>query len=147
MSTYSFLDVACTLASDDGVIDVGYGAGVAEEGITFAMAGDKNTMIIGADGEGMHSLHADKSGQVTIRLLKTSPANAKLMNLYVLQQSSPRKWGKNTITMTNSGANDKASATKCAFKKAPDIANAKDGALLEWVFDSIKVDTKLGTYE
>ncbi|MCE6957462.1 DUF3277 family protein, partial [Acinetobacter baumannii] len=73
MSTYSFMDTQCTLASDDGVIDLGYGAGVADEGITIAMAGDANTMTIGADGEGMHSLSANKSGTVTVRLLKTSP--------------------------------------------------------------------------
>lgn len=147
MSTYSFMDVHCTLASDDAVIDVGYGAGVAEEGITFGMAGDKNTMTIGADGDGMHSLHADNSGQVTVRLLKTSPTNAKLMNLYNLQKVDTRKWGKNTITMNNSASGDNATATKCAFKKVPDLANAKDGSMLEWVFDSIKVDLKLGTYE
>ncbi|MEN8406054.1 MULTISPECIES: phage structural protein [Acinetobacter calcoaceticus/baumannii complex] len=147
MSTYSFMDVHCTLTSDDAVIDVGYGAGVAEEGITFGMAGDKNTMTIGADGEGMHSLHADNSGQVTVRLLKTSPTNAKLMNLYNLQKADTRKWGKNTITMNNSSSGDNATATKCAFKKVPDLANAKDGSMLEWVFDSIKVDMKLGTYE
>ncbi|OCZ58461.1 phage structural protein [Acinetobacter seifertii] len=147
MSTYSFMDVHCTLTSDDAVIDVGYGAGVAEEGITFGMAGDKNTMTIGADGEGMHSLHADNSGQVTVRLLKTSPTNAKLMNLYNLQKADTRKWGKNTITMNNSSAGDNATASKCAFKKVPDLANAKDGSMLEWVFDSIKVDLKLGTYE
>ncbi|HGH3320331.1 TPA: phage protein, partial [Acinetobacter baumannii] len=99
MSTYSFMDTQCSFTSDDGVIDLGYGAGVADEGITFAMAGDKNTMTIGADGEGMHSLHADNSGQVTIRLLKTSPSNAKLMNIYNAQKGNTRKWGKNTITL------------------------------------------------
>ena len=147
MSTYSFMDTNCTLAADDAVIDMGYGAGVAEEGITFAMAGDKNSMTIGADGEGMHNLRADNSGQVTVRLLKTSPTNAKLMNLYTLQKSSTKKWGKNTITLNHSGSGDNATASKCAFKKVPDLTKAKDGALVEWIFDSIKVDMKLGTYE
>lgn len=90
MSTYSFMDTQCSLASDDGVFDLGYGAAIAEEGITFSMGGDKNTMTIGADGEGMHSLHADKSGTVTIRVLKTSPVNAKLSNLYQLQAKSSK---------------------------------------------------------
>lgn len=111
------MDTACTLTSDDGVVDIGYGAAIADEGITFAMAGDKNTMTVGADGEGMHSLHCDKSGQVTVRLLKASPTNAKLMNLYNIQQSSTAKWGKNTITMNHSGSGDNYTATKCAFKK------------------------------
>lgn len=147
MSTYSFMDTQCSLTSADGVIDLGYGAGIAEEGITFAMAGDKNTMTIGADGEGMHSLHADNSGQVTIRLLKTSSANAKLMNIYNAQKGVTRKWGKNTITLNHSGSGDNHTASECAFKKIPDYTNAKTGAMVEWVFDSIKVDMKYGTYE
>ncbi|MEA1228766.1 DUF3277 family protein [Acinetobacter sp. IRS14] len=147
MSTYSFMDTHCTLTSADAVIDVGYGAGVSEEGITIAMGGDKNSMTIGSDGEGMHSLHADNSGQVTISLLKTSPTNAKLMNLYNLQKVNTKKWGKNTITLNHEGSGDNATATKCAFKKVPDLKKAKDGGTVEWVFDSIKIEEQLGTYE
>lgn len=147
MSAYSFMDTQCSLISDDAVIDLGYGAAVADEGITVAMAGDKNTMVIGADGEGMHSLHSDKSGQITIRLLKTSPNNAKLSNLYNLQQGNTSKWGGNTITLNHTGSGDNITASKCAFKKHPDYTNAKDGALVEWVFDAINIDQKLGVYQ
>lgn len=90
MSTYSFLDVNATLTCADATIDLGYGAAIADEGISFAMANDKNSMTIGADGEGMHSLHCDNSGQVTIRLLKTSPANARLSDLYDLQKGNTK---------------------------------------------------------
>ncbi len=34
-------------------------------------------MTVGADGEVMHSLHAGKSGTITVTLLKTSPVNKK----------------------------------------------------------------------
>jgi predicted SPOUT superfamily RNA methylase MTH1 len=112
------MDTQCSLTSADGVIDLGYGAGIAEEGITFAMAGDKNTMTIGADGEGMHSLHADNSGQVTIRLLKTSSANAKLMNIYNAQKGVTRKWGKNTITLNHSGSGDNHTASNAHLRKS-----------------------------
>ncbi|WP_151731229.1 phage structural protein [Acinetobacter seifertii] len=147
MSTYSFMDIHCTLTSDDAVIDLGYGAATSDEGITISMAGDKNSMTVGADGKGMHSLHADNSGQVTVSLLKTSPTNAKLMNLYNLQKSNTKKWGKNTITLNNEGSGDNATADLCAFKKVPDLKNAKDGGTVEWVFDSIQIEEQLGTYE
>ncbi|MCK0901028.1 hypothetical protein B9X75_08550 [Acinetobacter pittii] len=147
MSTYSFMDTQCTLASDDGVIDLGYGAGVAAEGITIAMAADANTMTIGADGEGMHSLSANKSGTVTVRLLKTSPVNAKLSNLYHIQRSSTKKWGKNTITLNHTGSGDNATATKCAFKKHADLAYKEVGDFNEWAFDAIKINQKLGAYD
>ena len=46
--TYSFIDVQATLVGPTGVIELGYGAAVAEEGITIEMAEDKNAMLIGA---------------------------------------------------------------------------------------------------
>lgn len=146
MAAYSFLDVNATLVGAGAVIDLGAGSANAEEGITISMAGDKNTMLIGADGEGMHSLHADKSGQITVRLLKTSPKNAKLMALYDAQSLSSSAWGNNVITVTNSASGDGHVARSCAFKKRPDMRYAKDGDILEWVFDSIKIDGILGTY-
>ncbi len=144
--TYSFMDTQCVLTSADGVIDLSYGAGIAEEGLTIAMTGDKNTMTIGADGEGMHSLHSDNSGQITVRLLKTSPANAKLSNMYNSQKGNTKKWGKNTITLNHTGSGDNLTASFCAFKKQPDYANAQVGSIVEWVFDSIKINEILGTY-
>lgn len=146
MSTYSFQDVTATLGGPTGLVDLGYGSAAAEEGITVAAAGDKNTMLIGADGEGMHSLHADKSGQVTVRLLKTSPQNAKLEAMYAAQALLTSAWGQNVITIRNVQSGDITTARSCAFKKKPDLTYAKDGETVEWVFDSIKIDTIRGTY-
>ena len=47
----------------------------------------KNTMTIGADGEVMHSLHADKSGTVTVNLLKDLADKQKLSLAYNAQES------------------------------------------------------------
>ena len=88
MATYSFMDVTASLSGPTGEIDLGYGSASSEEGITVAMGGPKNTMTIGADGEVMHRLHADKSGTVTVNLLKTSPTNKKLS----LAQLTPDEW-------------------------------------------------------
>jgi hypothetical protein len=146
MATYSFIDVNATLVGPTGVIDLGYGSGNSEEGISVAMAGDKNTMMIGADGEGMHSLHADKSGQITVRLLKTSPQNAKLMAMYDAQTIASQLHGQNVITVTNSKSGDVTVGRECAFKKKPDLNYRKDGDIVEWVWDAIKIDTILGTF-
>ena len=89
MATYSFLDVTASLTGPTGVIDLGQGSANSEEGITQTMGGNKNTMTIGADGEVMHSLHADKSGTITVTLLKTSPVNKKLSLAYNAQTSPP----------------------------------------------------------
>ncbi|MFJ7312520.1 phage structural protein [Pseudomonas sp. NPDC098747] len=147
MSSYSFLDVVATLVGAGAIIDLGAGSANAEEGITISAAGDKNTMTIGADGEGMHSLHADKSGTVTLRFLKTSPQNAKLMLLYDAQSLSSTLWGMNVITIFNSASKDTTVCRKCAFKKRPDLSYKKDGDIIEWVFDVVKIDSLLGFYE
>lgn len=97
MSTYSFLDTQASIVGPGGSFSIGSGDGIAEEGITIEPAGDKNTMQVGADGTGMHNLHADKSGTITVRLLKTSPKNAMLMAMYNLQQTSAALWGEQCL--------------------------------------------------
>lgn len=146
MSTYSFQGVQASIVGPGGAFSLGYGEAVAAEGITIARANDKNTMTVGSDGEGMHSLRADKSGQVTLRYLKTAPINAKLMALYNAQQLDSRLWGKNVIAVGQSVAGDISTARSCAFKKVPDLTYAQDGEMVEWIFDSIKIDSMLGTY-
>lgn len=146
MPTYSFLDVTASINGPSGSFNLGYGEAVAKEGIVVAMAGDKNTMTVGADGEGMHSMHGDKSGQITLRYLKTAPINAKLMAMYDAQALSSSLWGQNLITIRQTASGDTTTGRSCAFKKKPDLRYAEDGDIIEWVFDAIKIDTILGTY-
>lgn len=144
MTAYSFMSCTATLTGPGGEIDLGYGAGVADEGITITRAEDANTMQTGADGSVMHSLHAAQHGIVTVRLLKTSPTNALLMALYNYQRSSPANWGQNNIVVRDAARGDGTSALTCAFKKVPDLSYAKDGNLLEWSFDAGQIDSVLG---
>ncbi|MGA5939141.1 phage structural protein [Escherichia coli] len=130
MSTYSFMDVTATLTGPTGSIDLGYGSASSEEGIVVAMGGPKNTMTIGADGEVMHSLHADKSGTITVNLLKTSPTNKKLSLAYNAQSQSSATWGNNVIVIRNKVSGDIITARSVAFQKQPDNANAKAGKRL-----------------
>ncbi|WP_336818110.1 DUF3277 family protein [Cedecea sp. MMO-103] len=146
MSTYSFLDVTATLNGPTGVIDLGQGSANSEEGITQTMGGNKNTMTIGADGEVMHSLHADKSGTITVTLLKTSPVNKKLSLSYNAQSQSSATWGNNVIVIRNTASGDISTARSCAFQKQPDFNNAKEGGTVAWVFDCGKIDQLLGEF-
>ena len=146
MATYSFLDVTASLTGPTGVIDLGQGSANSEEGITQTMGGNKNTMTIGADGEVMHSLHADKSGTITVTLLKTSPVNKKLSLAYNAQSQSSATWGNNVIVIRNTASCDISTARSCAFQKQPDFNNAKEGGTVAWVFDCGKIDQLLGEF-
>lgn len=146
MATYSFLDVTASLTGPTGVIDLSQGSANSEEGITQTMGGNKNTMTIGADGEVMHSLHADKSGTITVTLLKTSPVNKKLSLAYNAQSQSSATWGNNVIVIRNTASGDISTARSCAFQKQPDFNNAKEGGTVAWVFDCGKIDQLLGEF-
>ena len=143
-NSYSFADINCTIVGPGGAFGLGNGAGAAEEGITISQTGDKNTMQTGADGSGQHSLHVAKSGTITVRVLKTSPVNAKLMALYNFQTASSSTHGQNIIALSDSSRGDLITCRQVAFKKVPDIVSAKEAGVNEWTFDAIYVDYLLG---
>ncbi|AVG77952.1 DUF3277 family protein [Pantoea ananatis] len=146
MPTYSFMDVTASLTGPSGALDLGYGSANSDEGIVVAMSEAKNTMTTGADGEGMHSLHAGKAGTVTVNLLKTSPLNKKLSIMYNAQSLSSTLWGNNVIVVRNTASGDLVTARGCAFQKQPDFSNPKVAGIVAWVFDCIKIDELLGEY-
>jgi len=145
MATYSFLNCQCALIGPGGALNIGTGSGVADEGITLAMASDKDTMTTGADGSVMHTLNADKSGTLTVRMLKTSPTNAQLSLMYNIQTISSALHGLNTITIRDSARGDVATCRQAAFRKQPSLAFTKAGAVQEWEFNVGIVDMLLGS--
>ena len=144
MSTYSFLEVVCALTGPGAAINLAAGAGVSEEGITFTPSTEIDTMQIGADGSGQHSLHADKSGRVMVRILKTSPTNYLLSAAYAFQTANPASHGQNTITLVDTIRGDAITAQQVAFAKAPELTFAKEAGLVEWEFNAIIIDRTLG---
>jgi len=143
---YSFQDVSATLTTPSASINLGAGAAVADEGITIEPTEDKNTMTVGADGAGMHSLHAGNPANVSVRLLQTSPVNALLMAEYNAQRINSTLWGQGVILVRQTASGDTTSATQVAFKRRPNLTYRKDGAFLEWSFEAVAHDTVLGTY-
>jgi hypothetical protein len=145
MSTYSFLDSMVAISGPNGAFSIGGpDVGSSEGGVTIVFTEDKNTMTIGGGGDGMHSLHAGKSGTLTVRELKTAPVNAKLSTMYKLDTVSGRQHGKNTISIRDLARGDVITASECAFAKFPDTTYAKDGGEMVWTFHAIRIDVDLG---
>lgn len=143
-STYSFADVLATIAGPGGSITLGAGAGVADEGITVEYADDKGSLTPGVDGTFMHSLHAANNGSVVVRLLKTSPTNQALSNMYNFQRGSSANWGQNVINVSNHVTGDLFICNGCSFQRFPNNVNAKDGGMNEWRFLVGEVIPQLG---
>lgn len=146
MATYSFLDVKATLVGPGGSVNLGEGSAAAEEGITIRPVEDIDTMVIGADGTPMHSLHANKASHIEVHILKTSPVNQKLAQMYSLQTAAAASHGQNTLTVTIPATGEVISSISVAFRKAPDLTYAKDGGMNNWEFNAGSTDRILGSY-
>lgn len=144
MSTYSFIDVGAAIDGPGGNIQLGYGAGVAEEGITIERTEDMNTMNTGADGEVMHSLHASTSGTVRVRLQKTSRQNALLQAMLNFQRIAAANHGRNVIRVQDSARGDIVTCRVVAFAGPPSLTWGKVGAMNEWLFHAGKISPILG---
>lgn len=134
MAAYSFLNFQGAILGAGGAFSLGSGEGVSDEGITTSMVEEKNLATPGADGKLMHTLRASNVGKLTVRLLKTSSANAKLSLMYNLQKANPATWGANTITVSDIQRGDVAILSEAAFVKLPDVTWDKDGKMIEWEF-------------
>lgn len=142
-ATYSFLDVLASLNGPGGSINLGAGSAPTEEGITLEFRDDKNILTSGADGAIMNSLNASKVGSFIVRLLKTSPVNAQLSQMYNIQSQSSAAWGLNVISVRNPTSGDSITMTNGAFKKHSPVTYDKDGRHNEWAFEGA-IDMSLG---
>lgn len=141
---YSLKEVVATIVGPGGAFSLGAGAGVADEAITIQYTGDRNTMQVGPDGYGQHSLNNDRSGTFTVVLQKTSPTNAQLMLMFNFQTGDAANHGQNTISLVDKNRGDAWTCQQCAFTKAPDQNYQKDAGTNTWVFQCIRMDGALG---
>ena len=144
-TAYSFLDIAASIVGPGGAFPLGQDAGVAEGGISVELLSDKDTLIFGADGSPMHSLHASQGGSITVRLLKVSSTNFLLSTMYAFQASSSANWGLNTIVISDLSRGDIITCANCAFKRQPANTYATEGNIIEWAFNSGLIVETLGT--
>lgn len=145
MATYDFVDTMCAISGPNGNINLGFGAAVAEGGITIVPVEDAVTMVIGADGEGQLNVHAGKGGTITVRLLKTSPQNAALQDMYNRDiAGGSASAGRNVISLRDLARGDVITCEQVAFSRPPDLTYAKDAGEMAWTFLAVKVNRVLG---
>ena len=146
-TAYSFLDVSIAMTFPGGTTTIaGQGTntgstnmsnmGYSEEGIKVVRNVEKNVMTVGADGSVMHSLRAGRQGRITVSLLKTSPGNAILNQIYNQQSLSSASWGQNQMQITNAVTGDNITSAYVAFVKQPDNINRGEGGVMDWEFDA-----------
>src|SRR5579872_1387252 len=144
LATYSFLDVSASIIGPGGSISLGHGAGNAEEAISVEFTEETDTMLVGADGNVAHSLHASKAGRVIVRLLKTSPTNSLLTTMYNFQRTNSILHGQNVLVITNLATGDVYTCQAVAFARYPQNVYGKESNTIEWEFNAGRIDPTLG---
>ena len=144
MPAYAFVDNQCRIVGPGGSANLANGAAPDKEGITFEPVDPRNTMNVGADGRGVHNLHASRAAKVTVRLLKTSPQNSVLQQMLDTQSLSAAFWGQNIISFANGVTGDKITCNQVAFNKETPLTYAVESGHNEWSFDVIKMSVILG---
>jgi hypothetical protein len=145
MGSYALNKVAASITGPGGSFQLGSGSALGDEGIEFE-TNERSVKQVGADGVGQYSFIADKSGTVTVTLLKTSPTNAMLMNMFNAQTLDSSLWGSNVIVLVDTASGTTVTARACAFNKVPPQKFGKEAGTNQWVFDSLYIDTVIGAY-
>lgn len=93
----------------------------------------------------MHVLNASKGGEVTVRMLKTSPVNQQLSTMYNAQTISSSLHGNNVITIRDKSRGDVVTCRSVAFRRMAPNSWAKAGNTIEWAFTAGYIDVLLGS--
>lgn len=139
MKVYSFQN---TVVLVNGVELTGFADGDDVIGIRRRV--DSATDKVGADGSMMVALSADKSGEVTLRLLQTSSSNKYLNSLMALQEGGAKTFVPISLMFTDTYRNDTATGTIGYLKKPADVIRGAAGNSQEWVIVVERLDILLG---
>jgi hypothetical protein len=106
-----------------------YGEG--SDVLAVKRAADIGTHKIGVDGRMNLSLSSDKSGEVTVKLMATSPSNAELSKL-AASQDNIETFIPVTFRWFDSYRNDEAAGSIGYIKRPVDIVRGKEIVEQEW---------------
>lgn len=131
---YGFDGISCHIVGPGGEVQMAYGSGSGEEGLTFEPAMDQTTAQYGADGFVAFSNSPVTAHTITARFSKLSPTNTILQLMADLQQANSSLNGTNTITIRDVYNNTGIICENVAFSKWAPINYAKDAGIMEWTF-------------
>lgn len=139
MRRYSFLD---TIFSVNGVEATGWAEG--DDVIKMVRRVDAASDKVGAAGEMMVSLSADKSGEITIKLQQTSSFRAFLLDLLGRQEAGNMTFEPVFVRFQDVYRQDIGVGSAGYIKKQADFQRGANGNDEEWVFVVERLDLLTG---
>lgn len=139
MRLYSFLN---TVVLINGVEITGHAEG--DDVIEIGRRNDSASDQIGAGGNMMVSLSADKSGSVKFKLQQTSGSNSFLSKITALQDGGVETFVPVNIKFQDTYRQDSAEGTVGYIKKHADVKRGAKGGEQEWEIVVERLDMLLG---
>ena len=112
--------------------------------ITIERAADAASHKIGAGGEMCMSISSDRSGSATFKLLQTSSANKKLLELLHLQEAGSQTFVPISMRIKDVRRQDQAAATVGYIVKMPSYKRGAKDNDQEWKLNFERVEFDLG---
>jgi hypothetical protein len=134
MKAHSMLDITVVISALP-VVPVHEVSGYADgdDVITFKRRNDSITDKVGADGSMAIARSADKSGELMLKLMQTSPTNRVLNVIHNLQQGRGQKFVPISFLFQDTYRQDRAEGTGY-LKNLPEVARGASTATQEWTF-------------
>lgn len=139
MKQYSFINTVLII---NGVELTGWAEG--DDVIQINRRTDAITDKVGAGGDMMVSVSADKSGEFTFRLQQTSPSNKYLAGICELNEGGASTMVPVVCLFQDTYRNDLATGTIGYLKKPTDLKRGAQGNNQEWTVVTERLDMLLG---
>lgn len=139
MKRYSFAD---TIMIVNGIEIVGWDEG--DDVIDIERRTDSASDKVGAGGEMMVSISADRSGSFKFKLLQTSSSNAYLLGLCALQQASGALFVPCVCLFKDTYRNDLASGGAGYIVKPAGVKRGAKAGTQEWQINVERLDQLFG---
>lgn len=124
----TFRDVIVDGFAEDSMVDV-------------ARNEDAFTTTVGSGGAVVRNANANKTGTVTIHLLRESPTNSRFSSYLGIDEATGLGYG--AIQVKDLNGTVLAHAEEAWIKKVPDIGFAKETKPQAWVFECASLEVTL----
>lgn len=139
MKRYSFQDVVLLV---NGVELTGWADG--DDTIQIKRRADLATDKMGAAGEMFVSVSADRSGEITVKLMQASASNKYLNDLANLQQAAGSRFLPIQVLAQDTFRNDLATGSTGYIKKPSEVTRGVQMNTQEWTFVVERLDLVFG---
>lgn len=131
ITTYSFADVTMTISHPKVGQNIATGEGIGS--INIAMATDRTTHDVAADGSVMISKIPGRNGTVTLTIQQTSPLHKWLTKWFnYLESAKTSEWADTSILVRCPVMGETKTITGVSPQKIPDSPYQSQGQTVTW---------------